>query len=291
VTPKVLLLFAALAAAPSGPTLAHPGHREHVRELSRNLAVRPDVATLLQRGELHQRAGAYDAASADFQAAEHLDPGRPETAFCRAALWIETGDLDRADSLTAALCADHRCREAAWRLRSALLAARGDPAGAASALGRALAASERPRPDDYADWARLCLGAGSDRGGADPERIHDALAALDAGIARLGPVPALHLYAIELERARGHPEGALRRLEAVACGLGEPALVSSRRAVLLEEAGRIPEALAAYTETLTRIASLAPRARSPRLLAIDGEARDALRRLSPFFEEDSDAAP
>jgi hypothetical protein len=73
-----------------------------------------------------------------------------------------------------------------------------------------------------------------------------ALEALDEGLARLGPVVALASRAIEIERARGRADATLERLDRLAAFASRQETWLTRRAEILEEAGRPAEARAAW---------------------------------------------
>jgi predicted RNA polymerase sigma factor len=70
--------------------------------------------------------------------------------------------------------------------------------------------------------------------------------ALDAGIARLGPLVTCVQPAIEMEMELGHFDAALRRVEPMLEGAVRKERWHSAKGEILERAGRRPEAAEAY---------------------------------------------
>src|SRR5690606_27991547 len=103
----------------------------------------------------------------------------------------------------------------------------------------------------------------------DRRRVADAVEALDAGIARLGPIPALQLPAVELEVWLDRPAAALARLERLIAREGRNPAWLVRRAEILARAGRAAAARAAYEEAG---AVLAAHAGNRRIHAFDALA-------------------
>ena len=130
-----------------------------------------------------------------------------------------------------------------------------------------------PIPAYYLERARAFAAAGGDY-------VDQALRGLDEGVGQLGPIPALTSYAIELEVRRGRYDAALTRLDRVSTS-EQGASWLTRRAGILERAGRAAEAREAYAELLRRLERLPARRReTPVLLALHSRARNELVRLS-----------
>jgi tetratricopeptide (TPR) repeat protein len=84
-------------------------------------------------------------------------------------------------------------------------------------------------------------------------RRSEALTALEAGLARIGPAVSLELAAVDLEVELGRYEAALARLDRL---LGRTAVSPAwvvRRGEVLERAGRPAEARAEYARALALI--------------------------------------
>ena len=116
---------------------------------------------------------------------------------------------------------------------------RGKPLAAADDFARAIALSPRPEPEFYIERAQALLAAGDDR-------IADALRCLDEGTARLGNLPTLGLYAIELEVRQKHFGGALARLDKLSATSPRKEAWLERRGDILSTAGRLEDARQAY---------------------------------------------
>jgi predicted negative regulator of RcsB-dependent stress response len=127
----------------------------------------------------------------------------------------------------------------------------GDHLGAAEDLGKALEIANVPEPEYYIDQARALAAAG-------PNHIAAALAVLDRGMAKLGKLVTLGLYAVELECAQRNFDGALKRLDELSAGQPRKEAWHERRGDVLDAAGRRKEAQAAYEAASEAIRSLPP---------------------------------
>jgi predicted negative regulator of RcsB-dependent stress response len=111
--------------------------------------------------------------------------------------------------------------------------------------------------------------------------VVDALRGLDEGIAVLGALPTLQLYAIELELTIGRTDSALARLDSVSVQQSHrPEAWLARRGEILEQGGRVDEARAATEKALAAIAALSPRHHNTRAtLELEARLRRTLDRL------------
>jgi len=163
----------------------------------------------------------------------------------------------------------------ALSMRARTQATLGRPAASVEDYTRAIREREKRGPilaDEYLERARVLAASGG--------HLSEALRGLDEGIARLGPLASLELYALDLELASGGYDEALARLEAV--GLQsprqEPWLV--RRAEILEKAGRAAEARLTYERALAMLDAHGSRRRQTRAtLALAQRANQGLSRL------------
>ena len=78
---------------------------------------------------------------------------------------------------------------------------------AAADFAKAIECAKEPDPEYYVEEVRALVAAG-------PDHITDAVAVLDRGMARLGKIVTLGLYAVELDCARRDFDSALQRLDA-----------------------------------------------------------------------------
>jgi len=196
---KRCLLFAAaaLALAAGAPALAHEPLGDEIAALSRRIqAGTAGPAEYLRRGELFRLSGDFAEAKADYDRAERLDPTRAEIHSCRGALLSDLGQPRHAASeLDRYLELRPRSRDA-LALRARVAMALGRAWEAVPFLSRALTVGPAT-PDLYLERARIQAAL---PGG----HVDEAVQGLREGIARLGPVVGLELYAANLERGTSH---------------------------------------------------------------------------------------
>ena len=259
--PWRLLLAAGLILAWTGSpgmVLAHADIVERITALDQEIQERPGSAALyLKRGELHRLHRDWPAALADYGQAERLKPEEPAVHYYRGRMWLEAGQPKLArpemDRFLAALPA----HADALLVRSRALGLLGERLAGVEDLTQAIALLDRPTPEVYLERARLLVSEG-------PSYVDRALAGLDEGIARLGPLVTLIQYAIEVERDRGRYISGLAWLDRLPENLtGQPTWLGLRGDLMLE-AGKKQEAHAAYAAGLETIASYSATRRNSR---------------------------
>lgn len=256
--PRILILLACGLLLAAGPALAHDAPSTRIDQCTRLLLDHPDDAGLhLQRGELHRLAGHWAAGEADYGAALALGADLAQVAVCRAALALDRGD---PESALAALRLVPTPDSAALLIQARALRRLGAPTEAAAVMAQAVATSPRPRPEDYLELAAVIMDQGE-------AYAPQALAVLDAGVQRLGPVVPLILAAADLEARRGQNAAALVRLEAAPLALRDSPAWLARRGELLLAAGSALEAQAAFTDALDKLDALTPERRAAPLNA------------------------
>ena len=107
--------------------------------------------------------------------------------------------------------------------------------------------SGKASPELYLESAEVLREAG---------REGEAVAVLDEGMARLGRLGTLAAMALDLEIALGRTEAALRRVDALIAAAPRKEGALYRRGAILEKAGRVAEARAAYELALAAIAAV-----------------------------------
>ena len=104
-----------------------------------------------------------------------------------------------------------------------------------------------------------------------------AIAGIDAAVERLGPIPALQLFAIELDVQQGRIDAALVRLDGLAARSPRKETWLARRGEILAQAGRPDEARTAYVAALAALEALPPAPRQTKAIAnLEGQVRSAL---------------
>jgi tetratricopeptide (TPR) repeat protein len=265
------LPFGALRVAAHGPL------HEQIAALTERIERDPrDPWLYLRRGELQGHHGETDEALQDLDRAERLDPSLTAVALARGKLLLRVGRLAEAKEALDRYLAAKPDDPDALATRARVHAALGRPEAAVEDYTMAIRASEKrgqALPDEYLERARLQAG----RGG---EHTLEALRGLDDGVARLGPLVSLELYAIDLELAAGRHDAALARLEAVSKRSPRKETWLVREAEILERAGRTPGALFAYEEAARTVDALPSRHRQTRAtLELEMRIREGLARL------------
>ena len=225
----------------AGPALAHGPLHEQITNVTAELTLHPDdVALLLRRGELNRLDEQWAAALADLQLARKLAPKNPGPLLSLGRLALDQGKFAEAiPSLNGFLQSQSNHVEGHLLLARALVRTHQEPE-AVTHFGRALSLSTEPRPEWFIERSQAQFVQGE-------AHLTEALAGLDEGLVKLGPVPTLQLAAIDLELRRRHFDAALQRLDTILTASERKERWLLRRGEILELAGRPIEATAAYT--------------------------------------------
>ena len=256
----------ALAIVLAGAAFAHGDLHGQIEGATAQIRQRPDDAALyLKRAELYRLHGEPTLSAADYDRSARLDPGLAGVHLGRGKLLLETGQpADAARELDLYLDRHPRHVEALVT-RARANAQRGNPSAAASDYASAIRHSPTPEPEHYLEYARVLAS----NGGEGPEA---ALAAVDAGMAKLGPLPVLGLYAVDLLVERARFDEALARVEILGAGAARREPWLERRGDILALAGREAQAREAWSAALAAIAALPAHIRGNRATA-EREAR------------------
>ena len=265
------LVAVAVLLSPA-PAPAHGAFDARVAALSARIEEQPSADQYLERSALYRGHGDLEAALADLEQAERLDPARADLGLHRGRLALAAARPEEAVAALENLLAgtpDHP--EANLALARALVEI-GRSRDAAAHYTRAIERAPVPVPAQYLERADALLAAG------EPEA---ALDGLDEGLARLGPVVALATRAIEIELAQGRAGAALVRLDRLASIASRQETWLARRAEILEDAGRRAEARSAYAAALAEVERLPARRRAtPAMAQLESRTRDGLARLA-----------
>ncbi len=274
----IRVALAICLAAPVG-AWAHPGIAEVLSTLERDAPAHendPDFA--LQQATAYRIAGDFDGALDAVAHAEAHGARARDVAFARADVFAAAGWLRSARRHLDRLADETPGDPNVLLRRARVLARQGEPAAAARDYATALAAADRPAPDHFVEHRDALVAAGD---------VEGALAALDAGIARLGPTVSLELPAAALALDLGRVDDALARVDLVLKQSPENPLLLARRGEILQRAGRGADAHAAYARALAALERRPRRLRSPRATALEHEIRTALGELSPRATEEA----
>lgn len=219
---------------------AHGPLHEQITNITQQLTLRPDdTALLLRRGELNRLDERWNDARADFARAQRLKPTSTEPLLGLGRLALDEGKpADAVPFLSRFVARETNHVEGHLLLARALV--RSGHAGESVALfDRAVALAAEPRPEWFIERSQAQFAQGG-------EHTVAALAGLDEGLTRLGPVPTLQLAAIELELQHDGFDAALRRLDAILAVSERKERWLLRRGNILLRAGRAAEARTAF---------------------------------------------
>lgn len=249
----VACVLAALLAG--GRAGAHGNDFEMIFSLTQELAKRPgDAGLLLERAEVWRAHGELDVARQDLEAALAAQP-RFQPARVRLAMVArDQGRLEEALTLLDTAALAEPGQPFIRSVRSGVYLRLGRPAAAVSDLDAILSSDVEPAPELYLDRARAQLAM------AKPD-TNAVVRGLDQGIDRMGPVPSLHLMALDLEEQSGQVEAALLRIERLTKESARKERWLERRGDVLMKAGRAAEAAKAWEEALAAIDALPERQR------------------------------
>jgi len=258
---------------------AHAPAADAIAELTQRIRSEPEQAELyLERGELYRVDGNQLSAAQDFERAARLDPARPEVDLYRGRLALDADRYADAEVALSRFLARVPGHTLARALRARAFARLGRGLRAAEEYSAAIALQASPSPELYLERAQALVSDGD-------RHLAEALRGLDAGLARLGDVTTLDLYAIELELQRGDCDAALARLDRIASHAARQDAWLARRGEILEGAGRKAEAREAYRRALEALEQVAAPRRHTRATAErETSLRSALARLGAEAE-------
>ena len=252
----IVLAVSTLALTLPAELVAHSELQEQIDAVTEELKREPDSAERhLRRGELHREHEDWKAAAADYDRAAELAPGLNVVMLARGRMLLQSGQHEASLQALDLFLAKEPEHAEALVARARALRKLGRPFEAAEDFDKAIARLEKPEPDYYVERALALVEAG-------PQYRAEAVKALDAGTARLGSVPALELFALELETAAGRHDAALARVDRLAAKAQRKETWLTRRGDILIKANRPAEARQALTEALGSIESLPLRQRA-----------------------------
>jgi tetratricopeptide (TPR) repeat protein len=269
----LLTCLLALAFIAPRPALAHADLLAAIERATRQIESDPKNASLyLWRGDLYRAHADWKEAETDYARVLLLKPDLIEVAFARGKLLFDTGRNAEAQTELDRFIGIRTNNVEALVTRAQVRARLGDSVGAVSDFDRALSQPSRPLPDYYLERAQLLSAQGN---------FAVALAGLDDGLQRLGPVIALQLYAVELECTRKNYEVALSRLDAIVARSERKERWLVQKAEILAQAGRQSDAMAACGAAAAAIESLPPRQRETSAMR---ELRQRMNQISSATE-------
>lgn len=248
------LLFIVLLALVPLRLFAHGLVHDQISKLEHEIHHHPDQADLyLQRGRLYLEEARDPEARQDFERALQLDRNARAAHYFLGQLALKRDEPDlalrHAETFLASLHDERGGLTRGYRLLGGIYSHQHEFGRAADAYRAAIAQAESPQPEYFLDLADACLNQGAGH-------LDEAIAALDDGIRRLGPLTVLQDKAVEIESRAGRFDAALLRLDAmIAQGQRLPELYA-RQGRLLLAAGRTDAARESFQLALARLDSL-----------------------------------
>ena len=242
------LLVAVVFAHPT-VSQAHDGIAGQIARLSAQIAQEPASAELLvRRADLYRRCREWTLALADLDRAEQLDRSLAAVNLVRGQVFLGQGRHPEANQAATKFLVAHPQHIEALIVRARARMALGSTRGAIVDFTNAL--ELRPLPEVYVERARALA--------TTTAGVPDAISGLDEGIARIGSIVSLELEAISYEIRLRRFDQALSRIDRIIGRSSRHETWLARRGEILEAAGRIDEARAAYAAALDAASQLPP---------------------------------
>jgi tetratricopeptide (TPR) repeat protein len=257
---KFLCVALSFAATP-GEAWAHGDLHVQIATVTAEIGRKPDSAELhLQRGELHRVHEDWAKAMADFDRAEKLDSKLVAVALGRSRLHLVKQEYRSAVSEADRFLREHPHHPQALAVRARALAGDKQFEKAAEAWRLVIQSAPSPDVEPYYECSVALAAAG-------PSHTDAALRTIDDGLAKLGNVPALGLYGVELEVQRKRYDAALERLDRLEPKRGRKETWREKRGDILAGSGRKEEARMEYAKALKELEALPARNRETKASA------------------------
>jgi len=246
---KLLLVAGLCFAAQPWVASAHPSAQHTIEALSESIRARPGEQELyIRRGQAYSNEGQLELALADLRRAEGL--GDPLlVAFDLGVLHYRMGRLGTARRYFDVFLERFPDNAPALEYRARVSRDAGDHEAALADFEAYFAVQKQPNPGDYLSAAQMLAGL-------EGRGVEAALAMLDEGMDRLGIIPQLQGYAVELERGRGNIAAATVRLETLRPALGDGPDWKVDMGELLFLAGRPDQARPLFEAAAIQLSSL-----------------------------------
>jgi predicted Zn-dependent protease len=209
----------------------------------------PDL--YLKRGELRRQHVEWDMAHADFDRALALAPDLAIVDMLRGRVYLESGWPLSALACLNRFLSIHPKHVEAQIVRARIRTRLGQRLSATKDYTGAIALSTEPGPDLFIERAQALAASGN-------EYLKESLRGLDEGIAKMGSLVTLQLFAIDVELKQQNYEGALARVDKIAEKSPRKETWQVRRGEILQLAGRPAEARQAYQSALSSLQTLPP---------------------------------
>ena len=256
IVPAKIFLFVAISSV---PVFSHVAVDEQIRDVSLQLEKAPYSADLyVRRGELYRIHEEWDKALTDFFHAKKLDKAHETVDIFLGKAYLDTERPAKAKGILDQFLKRRPNHVTARILRATAQEKLGDFRAAAADYNHAILScrgSAKPQPYFFINRAKALMIASE-------SLIDEAIAGLDEGLAILGRVASIQMYAVELELQSTNYDGALRRLNSMASWYGQSPELLIRIAEVSKTAGRFDEARQACSKAITLIENSPKRRRN-----------------------------
>ena len=226
---------------------------------SREIAWDTNNALLyLQRGELHREHKDWPAATADYDRVAALDSRIATVNFYRGRMLADADQLPEALKALDTYVNRHPIDGHGFIERARVKGRMGNHTNAVDDFTQGITLAREPQPEFYLERAQALLALGE---------TNQALAGLDEGITKLGPVVTLQVCAIDLELAQKKLDEAVARLNTIIPQALRKENWLMRRGEIEMQAGRTNAARASFEEALRAIDILPARLQLNRPMA------------------------
>ncbi|MCP4036235.1 MAG: DNRLRE domain-containing protein, partial [bacterium] len=249
---------------------AHVEPGEHVAELTRAIERAEDKAPLLvEGGRLWLQARRFEKAVSAFERAIEIAPRSAPAYYHAAEALTELARFDEArvriHEFRARVYDNPAALTRALRLRARTHAAAGDLEQAARDWERFITQAGQPSPDDFLEWSTSLAS-----------NKPAALAALEVGLARLGPLASLERRAYAIEMESGLYTEASARAERWLSKRRENVFLLPYLAEAYRHLGRDAETREIWRRIIAATEDLPAYRRAPAFLELEARARRAL---------------
>jgi len=256
------------------PSLAHGDMHVQIIEITKQIEQNPtNVDLYIKRGELHRYHQDWDAAQADYDRALTLNPKLEIIDFVRGRMYLEANWPLSAKVVLDRFLAKQPNHLDALITRARTLTKLERRLDAAQDYSKAIVQSTESRPELYFERAQALAGEGG-------PHLKEAIAGLDEGIRKLGPLVTLQLCAIDIEVQHKQYDAAVTRLDQVITKAPRKETWLARKGEILVLAGKKEEARQAFRSALQSMDTLPPGRRNvPAMIDLQKHLQEQLEKL------------
>ena len=252
---------------------AHGTHSSLMTKVDARLAERPEDGGLwYQRAMLEFEHKEYAAAAVDFEKTEKFAPGEFAVLWWQGRILEAQGKLQEGKATLDRYLEKVPTHWGALASRARIQTKLGANAEALNDFRTALKHCPNAEPDLVAEVATALATNGC---------TDEAVTVLEAGIRRIGPIPALQLKLLEVDENAERFDAALERIDSFRKSAVRPEPWMQKRASILARAGRVSQSRIAWMALVAHLNSLPPAERESHAMILMAEhAQQALKVLA-----------